>query len=531
MPRSIQLPPHGLTGVAPFGAPPVTEMLPGRILHTIDQHLPRDADGDEPADRIEHDRTIRHRLDPDGFRQFVEESWQCNEALSYHHNWHIDAIALHVFALINGEIPPALLITVPPATMKSYLVSVLLQMYAWGPGEMPWLRFMNISYGHSLAKRDSLRCRKIIESPWHRETWPNARPRRDQNDKVRIENVSGGWRLATSVGGSATGDHPDVIVIDDALKASDANSEATRQSTNEWLGDTLTTRGITRSVKFVMACQRLALEDPPFWFLKAFPDAVHVNIPMEYDPAHPVRDPSEPTPAPCNWVDPRSVEGELLWPKLIDKDEVERIRRSFVYAHKAEGQLQQNPTAPEGELIKRQWFEIVDELPDKIGIKGRIRAWDLASTDGAGDWSVGLRMAKLANGWYVVEDLIRGQWGPGKRDEFIREAANQDGRRTRVVLEQAGNAGKDQCAAIARNLDGFNVRPVPVGQTGKLERADAFVSQLESGNVYLLRGNWNTSFIDELTAFPNGIHDDQLDACSMAFNQLSSAGRFFAAVG
>jgi predicted phage terminase large subunit-like protein len=117
--------------------------------------------------------------------------------------------------------------------------------------------------------------------------------------------------------------------------------------------------------------------------------------------------------------------------------------------------------------------------------------------------------------------VVRGQWSPARRDTEIRAAADRDGGRVTIWLEQeSGVAGKDRTNATMRALAGYNVHAE--GVTGaKANRADPFAAQAEAGNVRMVQGPWNHAFLEELTGFPAGAHDDQVDAASGAFNKLA----------
>ena len=176
---------------------------------------------------------------------------------------------------------------------------------------------------------------------------------------------------------------------------------------------------------------------------------------------------------------------------------------------------------PAGDLFARDWFKIQEE--DYTAVS-RIRSWDLAATHNGGDYTVGVRMARTADDRYVVEDVVRGQWDVGARDDRIKATADQDGREVSIVLEEeGGSAGKSQTASIAKRLAGFRISGErPTGP--KDVRARPFASQLKAGNVRYARAGWSSAWINELVAFPQGKHDDQVDATSAAFGALATSG-------
>lgn len=180
-------------------------------------------------------------------------------------------------------------------------------------------------------------------------------------------------------------------------------------------------------------------------------------------------------------------------------------------------------------MFKREWFQIVDASP----LDGtRARGWDLAGTDGAGDWTVGV--GGVRNGRYYVEDVQREQLGPAGVRRLVRSTAEQDGPAVRVSLPQdPGQAGKEQGQEYVKLLAGFIVHATP--ETGpKYLRAEAFAAQCEAGNVSLVRGPWNAGFIEEFCGFNPDVRDqvdDQVDATSRWFAALTQPAFAGAAFG
>lgn len=178
-----------------------------------------------------------------------------------------------------------------------------------------------------------------------------------------------------------------------------------------------------------------------------------------------------------------------------------------------------------GAYFKRGYFDFVDVAP--ADVIDRVRRWDLAATEPKPgrdpDWTVGLKMSKSRDGVYYVEDVTRFRESPHKVEFGIRSTAEMDGQRCRIMIPQdPGQAGKAQVAYYVRSLAGFDVRGLP--ETGdKVTRAQPVSAQCEARNVKLVRGAWNDDFIRELEAFPEGAHDDQVDAFANAFTALINA--------
>jgi predicted phage terminase large subunit-like protein len=180
----------------------------------------------------------------------------------------------------------------------------------------------------------------------------------------------------------------------------------------------------------------------------------------------------------------------------------------------------------EGALAQRAWFPIVDGLPYNAQ---RVRAWDFAATErsvktGDPDYLAGVKIAHF-DGTFYIEHVVRTRVGPGDVELTVRQTAELDGRAIPIVMEQEpGSSGKLFTRGMIRTLAGWPVEAKPA--TGdKVTRAMPFLAQAQAGNVRIVRGPWNSAYLDELTAFPIGGHDDQMDATSAAFARLTAGGQ------
>ena len=418
-------------------------------------------------------------------------------------NWHLDIVASALCDVTAGRCK-RLVINIPPGCMKSLLVSVIWPAWEWA--SMPGLRYLTASYGSQLSIRDNLRLRDIVTSPWFRDSY-GVRMAGDQNAKERFENVDGGWRIATSVGGVGTGEHPDRIIIDDPHTAQQARSAVERQTAIDWFKRTVSSRGIARERAIVVIMQRLHQEDLAGHLLK-MPGWQHVCLPMRFEPG--------PNVHPR---DPRRTAGELLWPKLFPEPAVKQLELDLD-PYGAASQLQQRPSPEGGGLFKRAWFKIVDELP-KVAAP-MCRGWDTAGTAGGGDWTVGVKIMGPVNGIWYVCDVARGQWSPAEVDRIMLQTAQVDGIHVRQREEkEPGSSGKAVIDARSRSLARFDYAGVQISGD-KVTRARPFRAQCEAGNVCLLRGAWNEAYLRELEHFPVGENDDQADGSSCAYNELAA---------
>ncbi len=444
--------------------------------------------------------------------EFIRQGWSSVEPRPFVPGWHIEAICEALEAVTAGSLK-RLLITVPPRHMKSLAVSVFWPAWAWGPRARPGLRFLFASYARALSVRDSVRCRRVLESPWFQARWGDRfRLCFDQNTKARFDTDEGGYRLATSVDGALTGEGGDIVVVDDPHNVRRVPSANVRAATLAWWDEAMSTRlNDPRTGAFVVIMQRVHEQDLAGHILARDHDWEHLCLPARFEAAHPQR-----------WLrDPRRREGELLWPRRFDEPVIAELEARLGSAAAA-GQLQQRPRPRSGGLFEQHWFKIVEAAPAEAA---RVRFWDKAATRaGAGrdpDWTVGARMA-LSGGTYWIEDVRRLRGTPGEVERQVRQSAELDGVAVPIwIEEEPGSAGKADIAHFVRDvLPGFAARGART--TGAKEsRADPFAAAAEAGNVHLLKGAWNRAFLEELAAFPNGAHDDQVDAASGAFGKLA----------
>lgn len=176
-----------------------------------------------------------------------------------------------------------------------------------------------------------------------------------------------------------------------------------------------------------------------------------------------------------------------------------------------------------GLFFKREYFadKFVDAAPAEV--LARVRYWDRAATQGGGDWTVGALVSKTPDGLIWVEHAARAQLDPGGVEALLRTTANTDGHGVIQCLEQdPGQAGKVEIAYLFRALAGFPVAAFPK-RVNKIVSAGPFSAQCSAGNVRIVRGAWNDAFLATLYDFPDGDHDDDVDAAGGAYNVLMGA--------
>ncbi len=461
---------------------------------------------------------------------FVEQAWHVVEPNTvYKSNWHIDAICEHLQAVFDGEIRN-LLVNIPPRCMKSLIISVFWPTWSWI--NTPSTRWLFSSYAHPLAVRDAVKSRRILQSDWFQSRWGNRfKMSGDQNAKQRYDNTVGGYRIATSVGGAATGEGGDYVVVDDPHNIFEIESDIVRKGVILWWDEVMSTRlNDPETGGKIIIMQRGHQYDLSGHVLEKG-DYEHLCLPMEFEE-------KRRCSTSIGFTDPRKEEGELLCPNRIGGD-ANRAMRLALGSYGYAAQMQQTPTAREGNMFKIDNLNLVDEIKES-NVKKRWRSWDKAGTEGGGAYTVGLRMGRYKkprpNGSfdkegnersskYFIDDLIRGQWSSGKRESKIKEASKKDGKKIFIVVEQEpGSGGLESAEGTARNLVGRHVDIVrPTGD--KADRADPFSVAVENGLVDVLHSHWTHDLIEEMKHFPQSTYKDQVDAGAQAFNKLSSGGR------
>lgn len=497
---------------------------PAAILRALRAERAR-REAERERERVARDaERIRERCT--SLAGFVREAWHVLEpSQPYVHGWHVDALCAHLEAVTDGRIT-RLLINIPPGTMKSLLASVFWPAWEWGPRGMPAMRYLTTSYAEKYVKRDSRRMRDLVQSEWYRSLWPEIVLERA--GEMSFANTKTGNREGMAFA-SLTGGRGDRVIIDDPHSTETAESDAERDSATRIFRESVTTRlNDPERSAIVVIMQRLHAKDVSGVILDLGLGYEHLMLPMRFEVARRCR-------TGIGFEDPRSVEGELLFPERFSREVVERDQ-VILGSYATAGQHQQRPAPRDGGMFKREWFGVVDAAPARAR---KVRRWDFAATDprdqkrrgGDPDWTVGLLLSE-SDGTYYVEHITRDRQSPDGVNKMLRVTAEQDGRLIPVRIPQdPGAAGKSAAAAQIRLLAGWDVRAAP--ETGsKSVRAAPVAAQAEAGNVKLVRGPWNEAFLDEVSMFPNAAHDDQVDALSGAFAELVTSSTYnLAAVG
>lgn len=490
----------------------------------------------------------------DSLYLFLRAAWKYIDPSPWADGWPIEAVAEHLQAICDGDIK-RLIINIPPRMGKSSCVSVAFPAWTWaqryaGPTSGPAVPFLHASYANQLSLRDSVKCRRLIESPWYRKLWGQRfELNTDQNTKSRFGNDKGGERLITSIGAAVTGEGGNVICIDDPNAANEAFSEATVQSTIDWFDSVMSTRlNDPKTGAYVIIQQRLAEDDLTGHVLsKDVGEWTHLVMPMHYEA-------ERSFVTSIGWKDPREEEGELLWPGRFGEVEVKALERSLG-PFAAAGQLEQRPEPKGGGVIKREWwlnwtedaFPPMDYILASLDTAytektendfSALTVWGVFTVDPVATAS---RMLD-ANGRPVFVDrsyaqqapkvMLMGAWQErlaihdlvAKVEKTI--GYGKGGLRADLLLIENKASGISVAQEIRRLYGNaqFGVQLKDPKNTDKLSRLYSCQHLWAEGLIYAPDRTWSDMVITQVSQFPRGKHDDIVDTCSMALRHLRDVG-------
>lgn len=444
----------------------------------------------------------------------------------WHHARHLQVLDDELMAMFRGEFD-RLLVAMPPRHGKSELCSKYLP--AWFVGTHPERRVILTSYESDFAESWGRKARGLL-AEYGKAFGVSLSGGSQAAHRWDLEGHAGGM-VSLGVGGAITGRGADLLIVDDPVKnAEQALSRKRHENTWDWWESTALSR--LEPQAHVVVMQTRWHEDDLAGRLVAHSqrDDVRRNDAEQAEGTSS----SGPTwrilsfPALAEQAEPcgRKV-GEALWPERWPRAELEEVREhrrptwwSALY--------QQQPVPPGGLMFRRDALSILTKVPFEV--RRAVRFWDKASSEGAGDYTVGVLMLACEEG-FVVADVTRVQMSAGERDKLIMQKAAEDEQAYPAKIEtwieqEPGSGGKDSAQATLRKLQGYRARAErPSGN--KTARADPLAAQVEAGNVWLLHGAWNQAYLEELAHFPFGRHDDQVDASSGAFNRLAAPHKVF----
>jgi len=461
---------------------------------------------------LEQVRAERYRR---SLKEFTKAAWPTIEPASdYVSGWHLDAISDHLQAVVEGDIK-RLIINVPPRHSKSISTAVLLPAWTWT--HQPHKKFLYASYAASLSIRDSTKCRRLIDSPWYQAHFGDKfHLTGDMNQKSRFENSENGIRLSTSVSGSLTGEGGHIIVLDDVHNVVEADSAKVREGVLDWWDQAMQTRlDDPKTGAFVIIMQRVHEQDLTGHVLanELGDEWDHLMLPARYEIGHPT-----PMRSTLGFTDPRTKEGELLWPARFGEKELSTLERSLG-SYAAAGQLQQRPSPKGGGILKASWWVPweSEELPE---IEHVLQSWDTAfEGKESSSFSARTTWGVFRHKGAMCAIVLEAYWDKPSYPE-LRKIAQEayDEWEPDVVLIEKKASGQSL-------LQDLRMAGVPVlaysPDRDKVARAHASSALLEDGRIYYPSDKkWAKELIEIISAFPAHPNDDVVDTCTQAWLRL-----------
>ena len=471
--------------------------------------------------------------------EFVKQAWSTVEpGVPFIPSWHIEVICEHLEAVSSGEVRK-LLVNIPPRHSKSTIVSVMWPMWEWLA--RPEEKFLCASYSGNLSIRDNLKARRLIQSPWYQERWGHMFALAgDQNAKQRFENDKTGYRLATSVGGTATGEGGSRLILDDPHSAQEAQSDVIRESALEWFDVVWSTRlNDPKRDAMVTIMQRLHEKDISGHILEDIGGWEHLMIPAEWD--------GVPRKTSLGPYDPRRKQGELICPERFGLKEITELKQ-LLGTYGTAGQLQQDPQPSEGGILKTKHFQLWPADKALPQFEYVLQSYDCAFTEKTtGDptactvWAVfthaGQRQAMLIDAWdeHLSYPELRTRairdWGTEYGGTTVKDGLRTARRPDRVLVEaKASGQSLLQDLRLAK-VPAVGYNP---GMADKVSRAHQAAPTLELGLLWVPesgknRGqpvSWASAFLKQVGKFPVAEHDDYVDTFTQAIIYLKNDGWF-----
>ena len=410
-----------------------------------------------------------------------------------------------------------IILTIPPRHGKTDIVSRYLPPHFLGM--FPDCEVLVTSYNQEYANKISRDARTIFNGDQFKELYPDVRISKESSsiESWEVEKHEGGTKWA-GAGGSITGHGFHLGIIDDFLKGrDDAESPIIRQKQWEWLQDVFLTRRAPISITIIMATRwhiddligRIERANDPNSsdFVDNFPKFEIIKYPAIND------------------------KGEYLFPERFPKEFYESQRLN---AYSWASLYMCEPFVRGGNIFSIEKIKCLDTCP-KIVYN---RAWDLASTEkelsgNDPDWTagalVGVEKCKNEQGIkfekVYVKNIVKCQSASPQRDALIIQTADIDGPSIKIGIECVAGY-KDTANNIKAKLQGARTVQELTAEKDKRVRASVLEQIVESGNLYIESGEWNHAFLEELASFPDGRHDDMVDAVVHAYNMGRTAVDF-----
>ena len=397
-----------------------------------------------------------------------------------------------------------IIVNMPPRHTKSEFASYLLP--AWLIGKNPELKIIQTTHTAELAVRFGRKVRNLMELEIYREIFPEVDLRADSKAAGRWETGQGGEYFAAGVGGAITGRGADLLIIDDPHSEQDALSETAMENAYEWYTSGPRQR-LQPGGSIVVVMTRWSLKDLTGKLIRAQANDVMSD---QWDIIEfPAILPSD----------------NVLWPEFWKKDELLRVKASLSLG-KWNAQWQQNPTAEEGAIIKKEWWNKWEkkEIPPVSYI---MQSYDTAfSKKETADYSAittwGVFQPKESGpDNLILMDAKRGRWDfPELKAKALEEYQYWEPDMVLIEAKASGTPLTDELRTMGIPV----VNYTPSRGRDKHTRMHMVAPIFESGRVWAPEKKFSEEVIDECAAFPNGEHDDFCDSMSMALIRYRKGG-------
>lgn len=411
---------------------------------------------------------------------------------------------------------PRLMLFMPPRHGKSTLASVAFP--AWHLGKNPKHEFISCSYSGSLAMTFSRKVRQLLREPNYRNIFAKTLLDRTSQSVEAWLTTQGGGYVAAGVGGGITGKGANILVIDDPVKnREDAESEFNRESVWNWYTSTAYTR-LAPGGGVLIILTRWHDDDLAGRLLTAAKDGADQWEVVKY-------------PAIAEKDEEFRKTGEALHPERYNLDALQQIQKA-VGPRDWVALYQQNPVADEGDYFTRDMIRYYEDEDVDLSQLRYYCAWDLAiGQRDRNDYSVGLVVGVDEYDNMYVVDTVRGKFDGFELVEQILDL--YETWRPGIVGIEKGHIEMAigpflEKRVQERRLHEAYFKDLKVGRRDKEARARAIQGRMQQGMVYFPKeAVWTGPLVAELLRFPNGTHDDQVDALAWIGLMMTEFATFY----
>lgn len=438
---------------------------------------------------------------------------------NYEVNWHHRVVADALTSFARQE-TTRLILAMPPRMGKSELASRYLPAYIFCEIN-PNAKIIGTGYNYDIASSFNRDVQRILTSQKIKEAYPNIRLNEKNvryvsdrnylrnNDIFEIVDYYGSY-VSAGRGGAITGFGADYIIIDDPYKnRKEAYSTKIQREVLDWYRTVLYTRLESATASICIIATRWYSQDLSGVMIDEMKDGHGDNWKVITFSQYKIDDSNED--------DPREI-GEVLWPSKFPPLFV--AKRKFILGDDFYAIEQQSPLDIALLNLDTSKLEIIDILPSKLEAVF-VRYWDKAYTASGGAFTAGVLLGYFPSvDYFIVLDVVRGQFGDEERERVMRQTALLDKQvygSVAIFIEQEPGAGKFSAKYSIKNLLGFEAY-ADAPDRAKEARHRIFASHVNMFHVKLLSASWNNDFIEECKVLR---YKDQLDAVSGALLKLT----------